>query len=858
MKKIFVFVAFAALCLGFAGCQVVEPEDVFSKDPVAPELAAHNDILLTTGTTGEDVMFTWTAYRNLPAGLNSEFFMEYEGSPVALSTGKELYYKTDKAAFRELVLSSFSGLPQNDTFPLSFFVRVTEGGEVYQSNTVAVNVYAYGDGVPAEITLAAESLELNPADPMGEVELITWTPARLVYGEDVTYNVYLVAGEGEPYLLAEGLTGTSYSTTVDALNEAIVAAGGAEAADVPVRFIVEAVCASLPGGVEAASAAMTVKTYVSTFPDVLYIPGSHQGWDPATAPTIAQSSAVKGYYEGIVDLRTADGSDVEFKFCPVPKWENDFGGVVTVGGKDGVYVNASGTVGVSDNIKVPSGKYVIMLNKKLNRISLVSIKSVGVIGTAVGGWGEEVRMAWNEETNVFSTELPLVAGEYKFRLNDDWDYSIDDTYGVNGGGANLNTSNEGNYRILLDMSKHPYTVKFVNLSFPDQVYLPGSHNEWGWTTTLAGNGEGVYQGFINVGGEWGFKITPSGDWNHEQWGLESVGETAGNGEVTYNIVNGGGNIREGSEVTYARVTVDLSEMTVKVCPITSVEIVGSFTGWGTDEKYLMNYDAADDCWKIEGAEIPAGGQWKFRMNSDWAVNLGYGTLDDLVQDGGNITDTDPGVYTVELYISTTPYRAVLTKTGGSDKPKWGNRLVVAGDYSGHSWDGAGDPKLRGDYTGKFQGPLTMYNMTYGFKFVHDGSWTGMAMADGLNWTLAVGAGDNLTLPNGTYWFNVDMEAATATAFEITKVGLIGSFNGWSDDVEMTFDRETLTYVGTIALEDNAEFKVRFNGNWDYSLGDDPADLNCINAGNVKVEKGGTYKIVLDMAHASPNLTITAQ
>ena len=171
---------------------------------------------------------------------------------------------------------------------------MTEGGEVYQSNTVTVNVYAYGDGVPAEITLAAESLELNPADPMGEVELITWTPARLVYGEDVTYNVYLVAGEGEPYLLAEGLTGTSYSTTVDALNEAIVAAGGAEAADVPVRFIVEAVCASLPGGVEAASAAMTVKTYVSTFPDVLYIPGSHQGWDPATAPTIAQSSAVKG------------------------------------------------------------------------------------------------------------------------------------------------------------------------------------------------------------------------------------------------------------------------------------------------------------------------------------------------------------------------------------------------------------------------------------------------------------------------------------------------------------------------------------------------------------------------------------
>ena len=851
MKKIFVFVAFAALCLGFAGCQVIEPEDVFSKDPVAPELAAHNDILLTTGTTGEDVMFTWTAYRNLPAGLNYEFFMEYAGTPVALSTGKELYYKSDKAAFRELVLSSFSGLPQNDTFPLSFFVRVTDSGEVYQSNTVAVNVYAYGDGVAAEVSLVAETLELDPTNPTGNVELITWTPARLVYGEEVTYNVYLVAGEGEPYLLAEGLIDLNYSTTIDALNEAIVAAGGAEAADVPVRFIVEAVCESLPGGVEASSAAMTVKTYLSTFPDVLYIPGSHQGWDPATAPTLAHSSAVKGYYEGIVDLTTADGSDVEFKFCPVPKWENDFGGVVTVGGKDGVYVNASGSVGVSDNIKVPSGKYVIMLNKKLNKISMVSINSVGVIGTAVGGWSDEITMNWNEQTNVFTTEVNLVPGEYKFRLNNDWDYSIDDTYGVNGGGANLNTSNEGNYKIQLDMSKHPYTVKFINLSFPESVGVTGSHQGWNPASAprLNGDGEGHYEGFVNMvdagSNSVYFKFTPNLDWSAEYAGsLDNL------------VTSGGGNIELPNG--YYKITLDLTEMKGTATLINTVEVVGSFTSWGTDENYLMTYDAESNSWKLRNAEIPAGGQWKFRMNSDWAVNVG-GALDNLVQDGGNIADTDPGVYDVELFLATTPYHAVLTKTGESDTPKWGNRLVVAGDYSGHGWDGANDPKLRGNYDGKFQGPLTMYHMTYGFKFVHDGNWTGMATADGLSWNLVVGGGDNITLADGTYWFNVDMEAATATAFEITKVGLIGGFNGWSDDVEMAFDRETLTYSGTITVpDDQLEFKVRFNGNWDYSLGDDPSDLNCISAGNVKLEKGGTYKIVLDMAHASPNLTITAQ
>ena len=850
MKKILSFVSTAALCLAFAACQVPQPEDVFSTAPVAPELQAHGDILLTTGTTDEDIVFVWTAYRNLPAGLNYEFFMEHGESPVSLSNGHDTYYKTGKAAFRDLFLSSFNDLPENDTFPLTFYVRVTNDGTVYKSNSLSVNVYAYGDGVAPEVSVISDAVELDPANPTGEVALLTWSPARLVFGEEVTYNVYMVVGDGEPVLLKEGLTETSYSTTVDELNEAVIAAGGAEDAEVPVKFIVEAVCESLPNGVEAAAAEMTVKTYVSTFPEVLYIPGSHQGWDPKTAPTIALSSKVKGYYEGIVNLTTADNSDVEFKFCVIPDWGGDFGGKVTVGGKDGVYVSAEGTVGVSDNIKVPSGKYVIKLNKKFNTISMVSIASVGIIGTAVGGWGDEIPMTWNEQTNVFTVETALVPGEYKFRLNNDWDFSIDDTYGVNGGGGNFNTSNEGNYKIQLDMNKHPYTVKFINLSFPESVGVTGSHQGWNPASAprLNGDGEGHYEGFLNMvnpdDANVEFKFTPKLDWSAEYAGtLDNL------------VTSGGANIKLPNG--YYKLTLDLTEMKGTATLINTVEVVGSFTGWGTDENYLMTYDAGSDSWVLRNAEIPAGGQWKFRMNSDWAVNVG-GAVDNLVQDGGNITDTEPGFYDIELFLAKTPYHAVLTKTGESEKPKWGNRLVVAGDYSGHSWDGANDPKLRGDFSGKFQGPLTMYNMTYGFKFVHDGSWTGMAMADGLNWTLAVGAGDNLTLPNGTYWFNVDMEAATATAFEITKVGLIGSFNGWSDDVEMTFDRETLTYVGTIALEDNAEFKVRFNGNWDYSLGDDPADLNCINAGNVKVEKGGTYKIVLDMAHASPNLTITAQ
>ena len=457
MKKIYSILTAVLILAGFISCQKVESEDAFSTSPVAPELAAHNDILMTESTTGEDVVFTWSEYRNLPEGLNYEFFMERNEAAVSIYNGTENCYRSNKADFRSLVLSSFSDLPENDTFSLSFYVRVTSQGEVYQSNTISVNIYAFGDGVAPVVSLVNEELVLDPADPDAEVALITWEPARLVYGEEVTYNVYVkVPGEdesGNGVLLAEGLTETSYSATVDALNEAIVAAGGAEEAEVEAEFVVLAVCESLPGGVEGTSPVMSVTTYSTTFPDVLYLAGSHQAsvWDPASAPTIKQSGTIKGYYEGIVDLTSME-DNTEFKFCIVPEWGGDFGGTVTVTEKD-AYTQAEGKVGVSDNISVPSGKYVVMVNMKTKTLKMVTISSVGIIGTAVGGWSDEITMDWDTSTNVFTTQIDaLTAGAYKFRLNNDWDWSVDDSNGVNGGGADYSNSLEGSYKISLDMS----------------------------------------------------------------------------------------------------------------------------------------------------------------------------------------------------------------------------------------------------------------------------------------------------------------------------------------------------------------------------------------------------------------------
>ena len=111
---------------------------------------------------------------------------------------------------------------------------------------------------------------------------------------------------------------------------------------------------------------MKIKTYVASYHECMYLPGSYQGWTPATAITIKQSTTTKGLYAAYVDLTTADGSDVEFKFSPVPAWEGDFGSDdFTVSTDKGFAIGTGSSVGGA-NIKVPSGLYHITLNKNPN------------------------------------------------------------------------------------------------------------------------------------------------------------------------------------------------------------------------------------------------------------------------------------------------------------------------------------------------------------------------------------------------------------------------------------------------------------------------------------------------------------
>ncbi len=134
-----------------------------------------------------------------------------------------------------------------------------------------------------------------------------------------------------------------------------------------------------------------------------------------------------------------------------------------------------------------------------------------------------------------------------------------------------------------------------------------------------------------------------------------------------NIVYGGSNgvlVTNGTALPYDskdvngwhKLVADTKALTYKL-DLYKVGIIGSATvnSWNSPDT-KMAYDANQGCWIITTDLQPSldGGvmkcEFKFRLNDDWAWNLG-GPLDKLVQNGANIIVT-PGNYTIKLFINS--------------------------------------------------------------------------------------------------------------------------------------------------------------------------------------------------------------
>lgn len=473
MKWIRNIFAVSAAAFAAVAC-TIESEDTFSKSPVAPVLESHSDILITEGTKAESVTFTWTAARQIDAEAYLYNLNVKSGDKeAALKEGiTDNFYTVSKEELRTFLKTNFE-LEKNSTHQLDFSVNVADkAGNVYSSPSVGVKVYFYDEAVAPVASAPESTIVLDKEKQSDELGLLSWTDARLVYGEDVTYKVTMSYGSGAEKVLADGLTNTSYTTTVDGLNEAVVSAGAAEGSEAELTLKVYAFCESMPAGVVSNAVKVKITTYVLSFPEKMWLPGSYQNWAIEKAPSLSVSSKQKGVYQGFVDLSTgSEDVDAEFKFSATPSWsQTDFGfedvTIETKGSEDLPFAYAESKTLGGSNIRVPSGLYFIKLDKKNGTLMMVQVKNLEIGGSfAASGWGTFFPMTKKGSKWAAVVDFEMKPDdEIKIRFNSDWTYSFGgELDNVVFGGGNIKfTESAGEYSLVFNTETSDFSLDLLS------------------------------------------------------------------------------------------------------------------------------------------------------------------------------------------------------------------------------------------------------------------------------------------------------------------------------------------------------------------------------------------------------------
>ena len=262
------------------------------------------------------------------------------------------------------------------------------------------------------------------------------------------------------------------------------------------------------------------------------------------------------------------------------------------------------------------------------------------------------------EDPVFKIRIPagLVEGNYEFKLTPksglggDWSKCItasdaEGRFAMNNAGGNIvieAVDGAKYYDLSFDMLNQTYSISSV--SFDPFVFFIGATDGWSASDQkVALTGEGLYTGFVYIADPngWGveFKFQKrAGDWaDDSQLNSNNMAAVTGDFEKT------GDNFKASTGVGVYYVELDLVNNTLKGTKVNAMGIIGDFNGWGGDVE--MTWNDADFCYEATGAGVTANG-WKFRVNNDWAINLGGKSLNDLVANGDNLSDVGN---TIKLY-----------------------------------------------------------------------------------------------------------------------------------------------------------------------------------------------------------------
>lgn len=191
----------------------------------------------------------------------------------------------------------------------------------------------------------------------------------------------------------------------------------------------------------------------------------------------------------------------------------------------------------------------------------------------------------------------------------------------------------GKYKLTINMMDYSYTLEEVN--YDPFIYFIGSTDGWksnDQKLALVDDAKGVYTGYVYLadpnaaGFEFKFQRA-QGNWDT----AIGAGTFVSFGGAAIGVDNGNIGVNAGEGVYY--MDVNLSEGTITATKVETMGMIGGFNNWDGDAK--MTWNAEEYCFEATNAGVTADG-WKFRVNGDWAINLG-GSHNNLTAGGDNIT-----------------------------------------------------------------------------------------------------------------------------------------------------------------------------------------------------------------------------
>ncbi|MEY3050751.1 MAG: hypothetical protein RLY31_536 [Bacteroidota bacterium] len=299
------------------------------------------------------------------------------------------------------------------------------------------------------------SYVLAEADAAEVFAVFSWTPADFGFQAAISYTLEMdQAGNDFAAAVTLGVTnGLSLEdVTVEKVNNILLAKELEGGVATPTQIRVRAKVSNDVQELVSAPLTMVVTPYESVvdYPK-LQVPGNYQGWDPSNESTVIHSLRSDGMYEGFLFFSTAG---TEYKFTQGYSWDVNWGD----DGADG-----SLDPGGANILAAEVGMH--RLNVDLNTLTFSSqLTNWGLIGSATpNGWDSDIDMIYDDAGGYLTLTTDLVAGEIKFRANDDWAINLGDD-GPNGkleyDGANIAIGEAGNYTIdlLLNDAKYTYRV----------------------------------------------------------------------------------------------------------------------------------------------------------------------------------------------------------------------------------------------------------------------------------------------------------------------------------------------------------------------------------------------------------------